>query len=367
MYTVYQHWDPLKVCTVGRAYPPEFYSWIKHTPTRNKFEKLAEETEEDFQQLIVLLQSLQIQVIRPELPENLQECWVNGEAVSPPVAPRDHFINIHNRLWIPSLPNENYARRAFSKQDIMSWEQFKQHDLDKHNVKLSFYQNIFKQVDKKGTPLSYTECDYISGCFVSRVGDNLFFATQSVHDDWDAILKNVNSLFPDTHNHVVDAQGHGDAVYCPVTPGLIISIADEDYTTTFPGWEVVHLPHSNYAKHKQFQNSMKINAGRWYIPGFEKNPKLIETVENYFNHWVGDASETVFGVNILCLDERRIVVSEHNDILEKTCARYGITVHVVPFRHKYFWDAGIHCLTNDLHRQGKMKNFFKMPKNLQTG
>jgi hypothetical protein len=25
-------------------------------------------------------------------------------------------------------------------------------------------------------------------------------------------------------------------------------------------------------------------------------------------------------------------------------------VHVSPFRHRYFWDAGIHCITNDLNR-----------------
>ncbi len=36
--------------------------------------------------------------------------------------------------------------------------------------------------------------------------------------------------------------------------------------------------------------------------------------------------------------------------VESACARHGIEVHVSPFRHRYFWDAGIHCITNDLHR-----------------
>ena len=49
MYSVYQHWDPLKVCVVGKTYPPEFFSWIKESDTRRRFEKLAEETEEDYQ------------------------------------------------------------------------------------------------------------------------------------------------------------------------------------------------------------------------------------------------------------------------------------------------------------------------------
>lgn len=28
MYSVYQHWDPLRVCAVGSSYPPEYYFWI---------------------------------------------------------------------------------------------------------------------------------------------------------------------------------------------------------------------------------------------------------------------------------------------------------------------------------------------------
>jgi hypothetical protein len=43
-YSVYQHWDPLKVCVVGRSYPPEFYSWIKIPHVRKLFESIATET-----------------------------------------------------------------------------------------------------------------------------------------------------------------------------------------------------------------------------------------------------------------------------------------------------------------------------------
>ena len=52
LHSVYQHWDPLKVCVVGKSYPPEFYSWIKVPSTRKVFEKLAVETEEDYQNII---------------------------------------------------------------------------------------------------------------------------------------------------------------------------------------------------------------------------------------------------------------------------------------------------------------------------
>jgi hypothetical protein len=200
----------------------------------------------------------------------------------------------------------------------------------------------------------------VSGCFVSRIGQDLYFATQSYDENQNQLLAQVNKQFPSTRNHIVNAGGHGDATYCPVTPGLIISLRDiPTYADTFPDWEVVYLPPSDYAKTAEFRSSMKMNRGRWNIPGFESDPNLAHMVDHYFDSWVGNASETVFDVNILVIDQKNIVVSSHNDQVEEACARHGIEVHVVPFRHRYFWDAGIHCITNDLSRDGTVQNYFK--------
>jgi arginine deiminase len=108
---------------------------------------------------------------------------------------------------------------------------------------------------------------------------------------------------------------------------------------------------------REFEYSMKRNKGRWFMPGFEKDNNLITMVDHYFDEWVGQVSETVFDVNILIIDPKNIVVSTHNDLVESACARHGIEVHVVPFRHKYFWDCGIHCVTNDLNREGSCQSW----------
>ena len=101
-YSVYQHWDPLRVCIVGRTYPPEFFKWIAKSKTRNTFEKLAEETEEDYQYLIKTLENkFNVQTLRPEFPHNLEELYIDGKWIQPPTAPRDYFIMIHDKFWIP--------------------------------------------------------------------------------------------------------------------------------------------------------------------------------------------------------------------------------------------------------------------------
>lgn len=385
MYNVYQHWDPLRVCLVGRTYPPEFYHWIQNSKTRNRFEQMAQETEEDYQHLISLLENkFEVKTHRPQFPKDLQELYVDGKWVQPPTAPRDYFIMIHDKFWVPTVPNASHAWSVFFRQNKQTWwpdfvrpkdfyASYPEFETDiknkfadfcktdqKHlDSKLNFYQHVFEIIQVNGTEIVETELDFINGCFVSRIGKDLFFATQTYHDDKQAILQQVNELFPDTRNHVVNSGGHGDAVYCPVTPGLIISLNDiPTYADTFPGWEVVYLPPSNYAHMREFEVSMKRNKGRWFMPGFEQDNNLINMVDHYFDDWVGQVSETVFDVNILIVDPKNIVVSTHNDQVEQACARHGIEVHVVPFRHKYFWDCGIHCVTNDLHREGRVQNFF---------
>jgi hypothetical protein len=385
MYSVYQHWDPLKVCLVGRTYPPEFYSWIKDPNTRSKFETLAEETEQDYQNLINLLQNkFGVQILRPEFPEDLSNLYVNGKWVQPPTAPRDYFLMIQDQFWVPTVPNASHAWSVFYRQHKEEWwpdyvrpqdfynalpefaykikekfADFQQLDQQHLDTKLSFYTHVFENIRNQGNNIVETDLDFINGCFVSRLGSNLFFATQTYHDDKQAILNQVNQLFPTTQNRVVNSGGHGDAVYCPVSPGLIISLNDiPTYADTFPDWEVVYLPPSNYSHMREFEHSMKRNKGRWFMPGFEQDQNLIHMVDHYFDEWVGQVSETVFDVNILIVNPKNIVVSTHNEQVEAACARHGITVHVSPFRHKYFWDCGIHCVTNDLHREGHCQNWF---------
>ena len=386
MYQVYQHWDPLRVCMVGRTYPPEFYSWVKDSATRNKFELLAQETEEDYQGLIKLLTNrFDVKVLRPEFPADLTSLYIDGKWVQPPTAPRDYFIMIQNQFWIPTVPNASHAWSVFYRQNKQGWwpdcvrpgdfytalpehakeiqEKFAKFcavDQKHLDAKLAFYSHILDEISCSGTQIVRTDLDFINGCFVSRIGQDLYFATQTYHDNKQAILDQVNILFPTTRNHVVNSGGHGDAVYCPVTPGLIISLNDiPTYADTFPDWEVVYLPPSNYAHMREFEYSMKRNKGRWFMPGFEQDNNLIQMVDHYFDEWVGQVSETVFDVNILIVDPKNIVVSTHNDQVEAACARHGITVHVAPFRHKFFWDCGIHCVTNDIARSGICQDYFK--------
>jgi hypothetical protein len=382
-WNVYQHWDPLKVCVVGRSYPPEFYSWIKIPHVRSLFEKIAIETEEDYQGIIKLLEKFGVEILRPELPKTP---FIKNEFVPPPMTPRDYTAMIGNVFYCNSHVLYSVSVEKFYNSvkdpawpECKTIEDFKKlpewiqrecqdvHDMDQalsgwsvpNLVKYGCYDKIIERIKNQGNQIKYNINQDINGAMVSRIGRDLYFGTKSYDQDIPGIQRLVDQEFANTRNHVVNTGGHGDGVYCPVAPGLIISLNDvPTYKDTFPDWEVVYLPNQSWDAVQPFLDLKEKNRGRWWIPGFEYDTDVVDVVEQWLGHWTGYVEETVFDVNMLILDPKNVAVFNYNKQVFDALERHGITPHIVPFRHRYFWDGGIHCVTSDLHREGTMQNFF---------
>ena len=374
MYSVYQHWDPLKVCVVGRSYPPEFYSWITKPAVRSLFEKIAIETEEDYQEIIKKLQSFHVEVLRPELPPLAQ---LNGQYMPPPMTPRDYFLSYGNTFYENYTFNWEKSYQQVKDQswpdcntieefvNLPKWIQDECTQLHKFADYISFYNtsydHVFAQIRKQGNTIKshIYHGELLNGAQVSRIGKDLYFGTNSYNQDTTDHQKFIDNEFPDTRNHIVNTGGHSDGTYCPVTPGLIISLEDvPTYADTFPGWEVVYLPGQSWSMVNDFLELKHKNGGRWWIPGFEHNQDVVDVVETWLGHWTGFVEETVFDVNMLIVDPKNVIVFNYNKQVFDALDRYGITPHIVPFRHRYFWDGGIHCVTSDLHREGTIQDYF---------
>jgi hypothetical protein len=111
-YSVYQHWDPLKVCAVGKSYPPEFYDYIKNEKVRKVFYKIAEETEEDYQKLIKLLESFNIKTVRPNMAKKIEDSKFdikNNTPIPRPneMQPRDYCIMLGEKFYYGGVPETN--------------------------------------------------------------------------------------------------------------------------------------------------------------------------------------------------------------------------------------------------------------------
>lgn len=379
-WTVYQHWDPLKVCIVGRSYPPEFYSWIKISQVRALFEKIAIETEEDYQNIIKKLKEFGVKILRPDISK---VTFAGGKYIPPPMTPRDYFLSYDNIFY------ENYSfnlPKAYidvkdaawpecnSEDDFLdlpAWIQNECNDLHEFsNYREAFtsYNNIFSEIQSQGNIIKSHIHDsrILNGAACARIGQDLYFGTTHYNENLESQKADIDLLFPNTRNHVINTGGHSDGTYCPVCPGLIISIKDvPTYAETFPGWEVIYLPYQSWTRVQSFLDLKEKNKGKWWIPGFEQNQDVINIVEQWLGHWTGYVEETVFDVNMLIVDPKNVIVFNYNKQVFDALERYGITPHVVPFRHRYFWDGGIHCVTSDLHREGTLQDYFVDRKNVR--
>jgi len=395
MYSAHTGFQRLRACAVGRSYPPQFYDWIKNVRLRNLFERIAEETEEDFLNLIKVLQNFGISVVRTNVPSSLNELGImtidSTKRIPGPISmvPRDELCMIGDKLYVFNLRDRLLAKHTIgllSDYDIAriaggpinhtdiaanisddvkskiaaikglpgfdSVTDYQRKSLDLVKI----FQPIIDHVRDQGNEIIdekiVEELPLLFPNGIIRLGQDLLFGV-------DELLIRPNTLeplvkhFSEYHVKFVNSHGHVDGCLCVAKPGLLLSIRDiEDQQKSFPDWEICYLENQSWTKVDNWNKIKTKNAGKWWIPGHEQDDELIDFVETWLTDWVGYVEESVFDVNALVIDEKNILVTSYNKQAFSAFERHGITPHIVPFRHRFFWDGGLHCITLDLDREG---------------
>lgn len=317
-------------------------------------ERIAIETEEDYQKLIKVLESFNVKVLRPTLRDSI-EYYFNGTSYHPPpMTPRDYSAMIGDKFYFGStLPTPNTYQNfkgIFENNRIFSTG----YGYDQH-------KDILEHISQQGNTVEIGRG--IHAANTTRVGKDLYHGTLYGHNlSADGLRQNLEyrkTTFSDYRNHIIDTEGHSDGSFCPVVPGLLISIDDlKYYDKTFSDWEIVHIPHQGWDQVRPFLDLKEKNRGKWWVPGEELNDEFTSFVESWLNHWVGYVEETVFDVNMLVINQKNVICNNYDKKVFAAFERYGITPHVINFRHRYFWDGGLHCITSDLDREGSRNDYF---------
>jgi hypothetical protein len=325
----YATFDPLKHCWIGSGFKVEWFSDLpiyKNKKVMDPFQRIAEETEEDYQALEKILKDAGVNVHRSFMDINKVGSLKN--IFRPPVNPRDHFAVIGEKIYAVGGNSGGYA-------DVLK-------QIDKKNIVL-----------KSGTPGS------ISTANICRVGKDLW---------WDLIAGTPQTIV-DEYKDKWTAEGfrvhlsyrgyHSDGSFCVVKPGCIVSLYDiQDYKTEFPGWDVLYLPDQSWSKVSPFLKMKEKVGGRWWLKGEEHNDQLIEFINTWLTDWVGFVEETVFDVNMLSIDQNTIICNNYNKEVFDHFRKHKVEPIIFNFRHRYFWDGGIHCITQDLYREGTQEDYF---------
>lgn len=334
----YTSWQPLEQVIVGRAYPPDYFDFIDNPQVRCQLQQILAETEEDLDNLSGVIAQYGAEVLRPDLPDRDNFVWFQtegGGAPLPPLTPRDWQITLGDKLLrVLAMPELDAICGRFESSVINPHRD--QWDAD-------------------------CVLNGASASCIVRVGRDVFFDNSDFlrpeQTRW--IVNTV--LGPEYRIHEAVTDGHGDAVFAILKPGVILSSKHDvnlDLARDFPGWEVLKIWDSSiWAAMEVGKFKYESSPGAWYVQGQTPTPEFTEFVNTYLTKWTGFVAETVFDVNCLVLDESHVIFSAYNREVFDFCRRHQIEPIVCELRHSYFWDGGISCCTQDLRRRGGLETY----------
>lgn len=345
----YTEFQPLEEVLVGRSYDTKFLEEIDvpFTPsTKRLMTHLLDETEEDYQGLIKTLESLNVKVKRPASTEYRKGFGhrLNGAYL---MCPRDDQIVIDNKIIMGQY------HTSLGQGFLKPLENYKKNWLP---------DPAFKNIT----------CASIVRLGEHIIVDNNPWANTDIH------AKRLKQYFEPlgykiiyTKTHDVQMKNnlsHADAVFALLKPGLILhSNSTYPKNSIFPDWDYIFVEKDlRLSKSSHFQKfrEQKLNYMKECAYAFEDDKYNDEKWFNFLNNWfsnlIGYSEETHFDVNCLVVDEENVIFSHPNPEMFKKLEKYGINPIVCRWRHRLFWDGGIHCITLDLKRKGNRERYLSL-------
>ena len=167
--------------------------------------------------------------------------------------------------------------------------------------------------------------------------------------------------YPQFNYITSDVGGHNDSVFAMLKPGVVLTSQHVSYHDEIVpnNWTEIHAHTTvaNILPAREWTRIKKQNGGKWWAPGEEENQQFKDFVDSWLEDWVGEIEETVFDVNVLMVNEKTCICNAYNEELFKQFKAVGIEPIVVKNRHRFFWDAGWHCVTVDVRRKGGQEDY----------
>ena len=221
MINSYTSWQPLEEVIVGRAYSPDYFDFIDNAQVRNQLQQILAETQEDLDNLQRTIEQYGARVRRPNLPAKDQFVKFQtqgGGAPLPPLTPRDWQISLGQKLL-----------RVLNMSEL--------DDICNN------YRDQVVNPHKSAWDLDCVLNGASASCIV-RVGRDVFFDNSDFLRPEQTAWIVENCLGPEYRIHEAVTDGHGDAVFAILKPGVILSSKHDmhlNLAEDFPGWEVLKI------------------------------------------------------------------------------------------------------------------------------
>jgi hypothetical protein len=398
----YNGWDPLKQVVLGNCFTPEFFEDVGDHKLRDLMQQILYETHEDLDNIQKTLEDLDVEVIRTppnaiaavsvENADNICDMqfddapWSNpqhnpekktGTGIlgfpRPCMTPRDEFITLGNKILFTShrwteKGNTMYDTIEKGEHNIFNpeymdmflqeqWELYQNGKISHGPLKLPTSKDGMSEKTKEHHQFMF------AAPIIHRVGNRLIID----HQDWSNVDEVILERYPEFTGANIAVGGHTDGSMNLPKPGLVICcpwMGPEDFKDTLPGWDVVRIENpkymaTGYGDMESWIKEKHVTNGRWWHPEAKSSPDMVKFVEDWLSTWVGYAEESVFEVNMLSVNPETILSLNYQPEVHNALKEHGMESIYCRFRHRNFWDGGLHCLTLDTYREGGIQDYFK--------
>jgi len=338
---IYTEWDQLTEVIIGCTYNIASLQQFSDNEFIDNMSQILLETEEDFLKLKKLLESFHVKVYRPQQPilkEEISRNWT-AKFPYPPLCPRDFHVAYGNTIistiggdcnrytesdYFLNIMLEKYAegRNYISMPKPILSRDYQPYEKLEGQI-LFHAANILKC----GDTLIHTQ-PYVEGHHGRGTKQGL---------DW--IKRNIGS---DVKWVSIPKAGHADGKIALIKPGLLMCYDEKAIPEELKKWD-------------------KIVVKRKALPDYFNNIKsqhfYKDIVQNWLTHWIGYVDETIFDINVLSINENTVITNGYDKDVYNKLKEYNVEMIPFDFKHKYFWDCGLHCISLDLTREGEPNNY----------
>lgn len=352
----YDEWSPLEEVIIGTPYHLDYHTdqsfrlffydnirdEIPFAPDSSVFrakpsDRLKEESAEDLDGLVKVLEEAGIKVRRPqtlaEVP-TVQTPWWSAP-MGHAMMPRDIFLVAGNEI-IETAP---LVRARYFEGDLYKelfteyflagakWTMAPRSRLLDRNLDHSY---VISQGYTGPIPQDPFFEIMFDGAQCMRFGKDIIFNTSTENHRMGArwLARHLGDNF--TVHMVAVTDSHIDGILLPLRAGTLL-IKEELDVDLLPkglqGWDMI--------RYKRFDKPVEIMEDG--IPGL--------------------ASQTI-GINVLSLDGDHILVQDIQEPLIRDLARAGFTPVPLQWRHGRTLGGGFHCVTLDVRRRGGLESYF---------
>jgi len=345
---IWTEWDKLTEIVVGDVYSPEsFADYAKDMPwSDNEFIdgmcKIFQETREDLNALANLLKSYGVKVHRPKnLPFRKEQTrmWESFFPY-PAICPRDMHI-VYGDTILSTIGGDS---TRFNESDFFTQIMVQKYHEGRNLISMPrpLLDNEYKNYSDLEGQILYHSANIL------KCGNDLLYTMphgdgrqgRGTHAGLNWIKRNIG--YDSIEWLPIPRSGHADGRLALIKPGLIMSKDIRMIPEKLQKWDRVEIDLKPIPK---------------YFTAMTKRGFYKDYVKNWLNTWIGYVDETLFDVNGLSIDPNTFITNGYDKVMTEKFKKYGVEVIPFNFRHRYFWDAGLHCVTLDLSREGSREKY----------